>query len=161
MPPLTCITVAWLHDNFGDDWTVQMWTWNALKTLQFNWQWKCWEGVTGHHIPPRNLYCNPFMKMVSVKPVFITFCREDRYGTKECGVSTPSPDLTPLDFYLWVDLKHCVHQKTKSTEGPEGQNWNCLLLLHQQKCKNYATLLHVIINNAMGADSGHFQHLCI
>jgi hypothetical protein len=37
-----------------------------------------------------------------------------------------SPDLTPVDFYLWGGLKNSVYQKAKNTAGPEAQNSNCL-----------------------------------
>jgi hypothetical protein len=61
-----------------------------------------------------------------------------------------SPDLTPLNFYLWGTLKNTVYAET-----PEHcRTWDMKLKLpvlpfHYKQYNKYAILSHVIVNNAL------------
>jgi hypothetical protein len=50
----------------------------------------------------------------------------EEFRSRSEGVEYPprSPDLTPLEFYLWHDLKNIVC--TRNTAGPEARNRSCL-----------------------------------
>jgi hypothetical protein len=60
------------------------------------------------------------------------------------------PNLMPLDFCLWGDLKNTVHQKTKNSAGHEVQNWNCLCFYSTSNRVRSLPLLHIISNSALG-----------
>jgi hypothetical protein len=91
LPP-TCVAVAWLYDRFGADGTIQ----NVDKecsedlTVQLTMEVlrQCYK--SSHSI--QEVYGNAVVRLVSVKSVFITFCRLRRWIGRR-GMWRIHPDL--------------------------------------------------------------------
>lgn len=80
------------------------------------------------------------------KPVWEIFLRKvDRAKRKCVEYPAQSTDLTSLEFYLCSDLKNTVYVRTWSTKLKLP-----VQLFHQQQCEQYATVLHYVVNNALG-----------
>jgi hypothetical protein len=98
----------------------KMWRRSALKTLQFNWQWNCWDSVISLHTTFKKSVWPFFRETDFCKTSSHNILQHEKMGWMKRGVKYPpqSPDLTPLHFYLWVHFMN--------TAGPETQNWNCI-----------------------------------
>jgi hypothetical protein len=128
-----------------------MWTRNALKSSKFNWQWKCWDSVTGlHTIPKKSVWQHSSETGVCKTSVHHILQSEKMYGAKRnMEYAAWPPDSTPLGFHLWGDFKNTVWTRKPRTLQGMGQKVKLpLLLFNQQHWGKYTTLLHIIINSA-------------
>jgi hypothetical protein len=83
-----------LHEKYGADGIVQNADKEHSENLTVQLTIKCSDNVTGLHksTGPRNMYGSTLMRLLSVKPVFITFCRVRRWIGQR-GVWSIHPDL--------------------------------------------------------------------
>jgi hypothetical protein len=141
-----------------------MWTRNTLKTSQFNWQWKHGDSVTClHTVSKKSVWQCCYETGVCKTSFHLILESEKMHRVKRNVEYSPwSPDLTPLDFYLWGDLKNTVctrkprrlqelRQKTEiaSAAIPPASLWEVYLSVAgcYQQC--------------IGAAGGHFEHLFV
>ena len=71
-----------------------------------------------------------------------------------------SPDLTPLDFWLWGDLKGKVYENKPTTidELKENIKWE-ILQIPQETISNVFDNMMKRIDHCRAAGGGQFQHL--
>jgi hypothetical protein len=117
-----------------------------------------------HHIVHQQfvLWCRLYFQHDGVPPgnhtrvTYFTHSGFRRRRIERIDYPPRSPDLTPLGFCLWSDLKNTVYIRESKICRIWSRKLKLLVLLsHQQQWEKYATLLHVVFNNALRAGGEH------
>jgi len=75
-------------------------------------------------------------------------------------VSPRSPDLTPLDFYLWGTLKDVVYCRKLATLAVLREEIEMArAVIHVDTLVNVAQVVVRCNQKCLDADGNHFQHL--